>query len=220
MKEKPTPSIVVCYYDTKEQETRKPHELAQRCCGEIIARCEQLVLATQHLASAARQSDVTDATRGCEQHYEVAITRMYVIRERIWDVLAALCDVKRKNIGDERFRKAVFDRLEKNHPELKRLFDHLLREIDVPLEYRNVATHQTLLFLGITLGDDFRDTYEIDSVLSWRDPDSPEGKQIQAKVRKALKTFAAREGHRFRQIADQVFEVVRVCSAAVRKKSW
>lgn len=107
MKGKLAASIVVCYYDMKEIEKQKPKELAQRCCGEIVALCEQLGLATQHLASAASRKEITDAIRLCEYYYEDAIMRIYSLRERAWDALAALVNVPRKNTGDERFRKRV-----------------------------------------------------------------------------------------------------------------
>lgn len=219
-KDKLPPSIVVCYYDMREIEKENPRELAQRSCGDIVALCEQLRLATQHLASAAKRKEITDAIRLCEYYYEDAIARIYSLRERVWDALAALAKVSRKKTGDDQFRRDVLARLEANYPELRKSFEKLLTTIDADLKNRNVTTHQTLLFLGITLTPDFHDTYEIDSVLMWRDPESPAGKEIQAMIRKALHRFVSQEAKKFRETTNQAIEVERLCFDEIRKKSW
>jgi hypothetical protein len=163
----------------KEIEKQNPKELAQRCCGEIVALCEQLRLGIQHIASAARRKEITVAIRLCEYYYEDAITRIYSLRERAWDVLAALVNVPRKTTGNKKFRKSVLARLGADYPELKKSFEKLLTIIDTDLKNRNITTHQTLLFLGVTLTHDCRDTYDIDFVLNWRDPESPAEELIQ-----------------------------------------
>lgn len=219
-KDKPPPSIVVCYYDMREIEKQNPKELAQRCCGEIVALCEQLRLATQHLASAARRQEITDAIRLCEYYYEDAIARIYILRERSWDALAPLVNISRRQTGDKQFRQSVLARLGTDYPELRKAFEKLLTIIDPDLKNRNVSTHQTFLFLGITLIQDFRDTYEIDSVLMWRDPESLAGREIQAMVRKALNRFVSQETKKFRETTNQALEVEKLCFDAIRKKSW
>jgi len=177
-------------------------------------------LTTQHLASAARRQEITDAIRLCEYYYQDAITRIYSLRERAWDALAALVNVPRKKTGHEQFRRGVLARLGADYPELKKSFEKLLTTIDIDLKNRNITTHQTLLFFGITLTHDFRDTYEVDSVLMWRDPENPASKELQAMIRKALNRFVSQEAKQFRETTSQALEVERLCFDAIRKKSW
>lgn len=217
-KDESTPSIIVSYYDIKKMEKENPGKLIQRCCGEIIAICEEVRLAIHNFAIAARQGDVTDATRLCKYYYEDAVVRIYSLRERAWDFLAALVKVPRKKTGDKQFRQNVLGRLERNHPELGKSFNALLAMIKNELQNRNISTHQTLLFFGVTFSDDLSATYEVDSVLMWHDPESVAGKELQTAVKKGIEKFVSQETKQFREIINQALEVARFGCDAIQKK--
>ena len=120
MTPKDSPSIVVGYYDpehhplkqsgwTSEQKQRAKYKwIAQRCSGEIISLRNQLGTIMDQLSLALRRTDVDDVVHLCQFHHENYLFRIYSLRERAWDVLAALVEVPRKNTGNESFRNSVF----------------------------------------------------------------------------------------------------------------
>jgi len=216
-KAKPFPSIVVCYYDMEEIERQNPKELAQRCCGEIVVLCRHIGDLTELLIDATRKKDIADAVRLCELYYEDAIMRIYSLRDRAFDTLGALVGIPRNK---KRFRDEVLAELEIKQPELKKVFDTLIKLIDTDLKHRNVTTHQTLIFLGVSFTDDFSDISEVGSMLLWSDPDSNEGQALQATVRKALKSFVTQKNKHLKEIISQAHEFAQLSREAIDKKAW
>ena len=79
-------------------------------------------------------------------------------------------------------------------------FSKLKDLIESDVKNRNVATHETFLFFGLTFEGDFRNTYEIDTVLTWCDPETEDGVKIQNMVRKALREFVAEDKKHIQKI--------------------
>ncbi len=215
-----TPSVVVCYYDPKHDPENQPKLIAHRCTAEIVLLCDQLGTTIEQLSLALRRKRIDDAVHLCQFHHENAIFRIYALRERAWDVLAALADVNRRSTGNKTFRESVLSKIEGAYPGLNDTFSNLLRLIDSDVRTRNVATHETFLFLGLTFGDDFQNTYEIAGVLTWHDPKSEEGPRIQKMVRKALREFVAEDKKHIQEIVSLAFDFVRHCHDAIDRKRW
>lgn len=218
-RDKSLPEIVVSYYDTKKYEKENPKQLAKRCHGEMSALCEKLALTTSNLVTAPSNEDVSDGLSLCEYYYEYGIVKIYSLRERAWDTLAVLVNVPRVSTSKKHFRQNVLDKLKGEFPELKKSFEKFLAIIDTDWEYRNVATHETLLFLSVQFPNE-GDIYEADSVIMWHDPDSSGGKEIQAMLKGALERFVKRTSKHFQEVIEHASQFQDICSNAIDNKSW
>jgi len=208
-----TPSVVVCYYDINTEQERQPKQITQRCTAEIIALCKQLDLVIDRLTLVLEQDDIDEAVDLCHFHYEDFLFRAYSLRERAWDVLAALAKVPRKQTNNESFRNSVLPEIESAFPKVYKAFSELVRMIDVNVSIRNVATHETFLFLGLTSGDDFQNIYEIKEVLTQYDPAIENGRKVQTMVRNALQDFITEQSRHIQEINGKAFDFVKYCHA-------
>lgn len=96
----------------------QPSEGVYASVGEISLLRSELALIRDELSLSSRRKEAETAARLCKYHYENFLSRLYVIRERIWDALTALVDVKRRNTGDKKFRDSVLSLVKQNYPEI------------------------------------------------------------------------------------------------------
>ena len=146
---------------------------------------------SEQLGKTLKQKEIDDVVRLCHFHYENLLFRIYALRERAWDVLAVLTDIPRRTTGNDKFRAEVLSRVEAAYPELSKAFLTVLNLIDSDIEFRNVATHKTILVLGL-MRDDIQDIWEFDSVLWAYAPRSEDGIRMQKLVRRSLRAFVLR----------------------------
>ena len=106
------------------------------------------------------------------------------------------------------------------YPELYDAAMNLYDIVDLDVRMRNVATHETFLFLGFAFGSDFKDIYEIDSVLTWEDPSSEEGARIKKMIRDGLRRFVDREQEKIGQFISAAFSFASLCSDIINSKQW
>lgn len=212
-------TVSVFYYDTENTVGNKPREIAQRCCAEIMALGEQLNIISGLLNKALRQKEIEDVVRLCHLHYEDLLFRLYALRERAWDVLAALTGTPRKATGNDRFRAEVLSKIKTAYPELEHTFRAILDFIDADIKLRNVATHKTFLIIGLT-GEGASDIWEFDAMLLTFDPESEAGVRMQKAVRKSLKEFVAQQIQHTQKVSDLICEFSKQCNLAIPQKRW
>jgi len=119
--------------------------------------------------------------------------------------------VPRENTNRKRFRKDALSKVNVSYPQLIGLLSDLHRLTEYDERMRHVATHETFLFLGVTFAADFSKTYEIDSVLSWRDPESEGEIKIQNMIRTVIRKFVVEDKHHIRDIRRRALDFVK-CS--------
>lgn len=220
MKNKTLPSIVVYHFDTKHPLEKESKRIAERCTGEIVSLCSQLDFIAKQMAGSLRRKDIGDMTRECLFHHENYLFRVYALRERAWDILAALSDRERQPTERKAFRETVFSVLKKTYPDLYKSFSSLYTLIEADIELRNVATHRTFLFFGLASKEDLSDFQEIESMLDWFDSESKAGIEIQKTLRLAIRKFVTRETNRIQEITKSAFEFASYCQGAINSKSW
>ncbi len=167
-------SAVVFYYDTQVSPENQPERVARRCGAEIILLCEQLFIISEQMTNSLRKKETEDIISLCHFHHENLLLRLYALRERVWDVMAALADVPRKATGNNQFRSSVLSRIKTNYPNIETAFSSLLSLIEPDMEWRNVATHETILILGL-MGDNSANVWELELLLDSFDPQSEDG---------------------------------------------
>lgn len=212
-------TVSAFYYDTEVAPSNQPREIAERCQAEIISLGEQLSIISEQLSKALKQKEIDDVVRLCHFHYENLLFRIYALRERAWDVLAALTDIPRRITGNDKFRADVLSRIKAAYPELIKAFLTVLNLIDSDVEFRNVATHKTILMLGL-MRDDIQDIWEFDSVLMAYDPRSEDGIRMQKLVRRSLREFVLQQRQHIQEIFDAALEFSTQSDTAIRKERW
>lgn len=212
-------TVSVFYYDTEVAPSNQPREIAKHCCAEIVMLCSQLLAIGELLDRALIQREIEDVVSLCHLHYENLLFRIYALRERAWDALAALTAIPRRSTSYDKFRNDVLSSVQATYPDLVRAFHGILSQIDSDVKLRNVATHKTILMLGLTRNDS-QDIWEFDSVLSTFDPDSEESRRLQKSVRKSLRAFVTEEKQHIRDIHDLALEFAKQCDTAIRQKHW
>lgn len=212
-------TVSVFYYDTEVAPSNQPREIAERCQAEIISLGEQLSMISEQLGKTLKQKEIDDVVRLCHFHYENLLFRIYALRERAWDVLAVLTDIPRRTTGNDKFRAEVLSRIKAAYPELSKAFLTVLNLIDSDIEFRNVATHKTILVLGL-MRDDIQDIWEFDSVLWAYDPRSEDGIRMQKLVRRSLRAFVLQQRQHIQEVFDAALEFSKQSNTAIRKKQW
>lgn len=214
------PSIIVGYYETKVSPENEPRRIAQRCSAEIISLGNQLNTVSQQLTAGLRRRDINDVVDSTAFNYENFLFRVYSLRERVWDVLAALATVDRSRTGDKKFRELVLATISNTYPELYKAVLNLQTLIASDLELRNVGTHQTFLILGITYDGDSNDLYDLDSAIQSFDPKSKVGKFRGSEIRKALGQFTREQRSHIEEIQRAAFDVVHQFHGVIDRKVW
>jgi hypothetical protein len=189
-----------------------------RCAGEILAICEQLGVIADQLSLATEAQDVGDAARLCQLNHEDFIFRVYALFERGWDCLEMLLDKSRCALRED--KKAGLEQVRCTYPELYEAAMKLHSIVDLDVRMRNVATHETFLFLGLVLDSNYADVYEIDTVFTWADPRSEEGVRIEEMVRDALRRFAHRKQEQIGEFISAAHAFASCCTDAVNSKKW
>jgi hypothetical protein len=212
-------TISVFYYDVEAAPSNQPREIAERCRAEIILLSEQLAIIGEQLSKALTQKEIEDVVRLCHFHYENLLFRIYALRERAWDVLAALTDTQRRTTGNERFRADVLSKVQATDSGLSNAFHSILNLIDTDVRLRNVATHKTILALGL-MREGVQDIWEFDSVLWAVDPRTKDGIRIRELVRRSLREFVGQQRQHIQNLFDAAVAFSRECDSAIRKKRW
>lgn len=212
-------TVSVFYYNTEVAPSNQPREIAERCLAEITLLGEQLTIISHQLSKALAQKEIEDVGRLCHFHYENLLFRIYALRERAWDVLAALTDIPRRTTGNDKFRADVLSRVKAAHPELSNAFTAVLNLIDSDVEFRNVATHKTILMLGL-MREETQDIWEFDSVLLDFDPRSEDGIKMRKLAWRSLREFVVQQRQHIQEIFDTAFEFSKECDSSIRKKRW
>jgi hypothetical protein len=215
----PKLKIVVFNYETRINGQNRPEEIATRCKAEIFGIGNNLRNVTAEMRKSLRQKELADVARLCLYHYENLLFRMYSLRERAWDVQAALVDVPRERTGKQGFRLTVLTRTKAVYPELEIPFTRLQALIEGDMRTRNTATHETFLMLGLT-NENFSNLWEVDSVLESYDPESKDGLEIRKLVRRLLRQFVTEKEKHAGEVNDVATEYCDLCDEAIRKKSW
>jgi hypothetical protein len=217
---KDTPSVVVCYYDPNYEPEKKPKRIAERYVAEVILLCNQLGIVADQLSLALRRKDIDDVVNLCQFHHENCLFRVYALDERAWEALKALTGVKQREKEKKiDFLDRVLFELKVAYPEVHKVFSKLRDLIALDRENRNVATHRTFLFLGLSFGDDYHPPFfEIDSVLLSYDPHSEDGRRTQQMVREALAKFVAEEKKHIQEIISVALDLTRHCHDAINRK--
>ena len=100
-----------------------------------------------------------------------------------------------------------------NYPELYEAAMKLYCIVCLDVKMRNVATHETFLSFGLAFDSDYSYIYEIDSVLTWKDPRSEEGMRIEEMVRDALRRFAHCKQEQIGEFISAAHAFVSCCDA-------
>lgn len=214
---KNVPTILVCHIDTRADSQKDRRVLAERCCGEVRSLCGKITASCRYLKMATKRKDTFDCMQLAEYHYENALMRMYSLRERIWDTIAAINEMPRPNTGNGEFRKSARSKLANNHPDVMKAFQAFYQRIEMDMKNRNTATHETDLHFALDFGGEFR---EVREVITWADPAGPEGKHIESTVREALVHFVATEVSRWKKTVDAALKLERALQGVIKTKLW
>jgi len=204
--------LVVCHFD--DTKTQDGPETAKRCVAEAVHLCEQLGIVLDQMKACVRRKGAADVLRLCQYEYENLLFRVYVLRERAWDILAATVGVKRGKTGDPGFRKALLSSATANHPKLTQAFNELLSLIERDVRFRNTATHQTILQLGFIFDNDRGRIFEADSVLMWHDLASKAARDTGHMVKRTVTDFVTRTTARIQGIINAALQLARECGRA------
>jgi hypothetical protein len=185
--------------------------------GDIMRLISDLALIRGELAQVSRSRDAEATAELCRYHYENFLLRTYMLRERVWDVISILVDIKREGTGKERFRAAVLSRLSQSHPEVYSVFSRFNDLIQFDVDLSNVATHRAFLRLGVGLGA--AGPYDvIDELLINYDPNNEEGLKIHEGVKVTLRKFARETGKKIQEIIRVTLELQNTLSNMLSSK--
>jgi len=196
------PRIVPMSYDPKfDLETKGPIEIARRAVGEIRGLAHDFNLIENRLSNDLRCRYLDDVAGRLAFDYEDYLHRVHCVRERSWDVLTGIstrgkeilrdCDPHR--LGTPRKpkdRELIGTEVRSIHPTLFDSFTRLQNEIANDVGMRNIATHQTFVWLALMPNeDDAREINDYDFPA-----DGCEAERAARKVvRKLLREFVAEQ---------------------------
>ncbi len=217
-----TAELVICHFDdTKGGPFAKPKEKAKRCTAELVALCEQLGIVVGQMQGTVRRSEPDDLLRLCRFHYENFLHRLYALQERCWDILTSISGEKReRGTRPDELRAVVRDSVQTTHPKLYKAFNNLYSLSKGDRKFRNTATHQTILYLGIQFPGKGTGIYEADSVLYWYDPKSKAGIATKKVVTKATRQFVAHHIKRIQGIVRAALLFADECHSVIDVKTW
>jgi hypothetical protein len=207
-------TVSIAYYEPGQDGA----DLANACCGELLRLRSELQMTSDGLLAAVRRRELTERVERCRYHVVNFLARVYAVRERAWDVAAALTDTKRPRTLNKDFTREVQSALEEKHPTVATAFSNLNRTIDSDVKLRNVATHRTFVWLSLVrmrMGEveEVDDLYDI---LMNVDPDDPGYASDLRKMGKALSDYVREERRHIQEVTSAVLDFVGVVDVALQ----
>jgi hypothetical protein len=190
---------------------------ARASLRDIHRIINELTLIRDELSQIYNKEDAEEATAFCRFHYDNFLFRVYMLRDRIWDILATLANMKREGIRKASFRMNVLSEIRRCYNEIFNmfsLFDELVRS---DVDRRNVATHGAFLHLGMSVGTD--GPYDIiDEILLNYDTDEEHGSKIHKGVKIALCDFSEKKAKYIQAIVRITMILQQEFAAALSQK--
>lgn len=191
----------------------KPHEdnrfQCMAYCGELTARSQELAIIRDGFENAVRRRDLLERARLCRYHHENLLFRIYCVRERVWDVLAALTEVPREKSGKRTFRRKVLSVLRERFPTVEAPLNELMILIVEDVRIRNVATHESFLLLGLARGEEIEEFYDVVDLLMAMSPDDSPGDETHKVVKEALSKYVRGQRTHIGEIITTISDFVK-----------
>ena len=183
------------YYQVDfDLENKGPREIARRACGEVRGLVERdLHMIAKRFSSDLRYTLLDEVAGRLAFDYEDYLHRVHCVRERSWDVLTGLsvkgaemlkdCDPRRLGTPrNPRHRETILEQTQSAYPSLHKAFMALQAHIASDIEARNVATHQTFIWIALIVDEnEAREINDYDFPLG--------GSDDQRGARKVLRTL-------------------------------